>query len=119
MGSYDNSSSHLLTLAEVWNGTHWTLHRPPGLAGIKASELVSVSCTASNACTAVGDATANGQSSATPLAERWDGSHWIPQPVPLPSGAQSGDLDGVSCPSFLQCTAVGTAGSTALAELFS
>jgi hypothetical protein len=119
VGSYDNASSHQVTLAEIWNGAHWTLHRPPTLTGTKASELVSVSCTQSDACTAVGDAAATGQSNASLLSERWNGTSWMPQPISLPSGTQNGSLVSVSCPSLLDCTAVGTANSTALAEMFS
>jgi hypothetical protein len=119
VGSYDNASSHQVTLAESWNGTHWTLHRPPALPGTKASELVAVNCTQSQACTAVGDSTATGQSNASPLSERWNGTSWMVQPISLPPGAQSGSLVGVSCPLLLNCTAVGTAGTAALAELYS
>jgi hypothetical protein len=119
VGSFNNTSSHQATLAEIWNGTHWVQHRPAALPGTKASELVSVSCTRPQACTAVGDATAAGQSNTGLLSERWNGANWMPQPISLPSGAQSGSLVNVSCPSLLYCTAVGTAGSTALAELFS
>ncbi|HEY1919446.1 MAG TPA: hypothetical protein VGH27_28075 [Streptosporangiaceae bacterium] len=118
VGSYNNAS-HQVALAEVWNGTDWTLHRPPPLTGTKASELVSVSCSQTNACTAVGDDTATGQSNTSLLSERWDGARWMPQPVSLPSGDQSGNLAGVSCPGVLDCTAVGTSSSAALAELFS
>jgi hypothetical protein len=46
-----------LTLAEVWNGTAWTIQPTPDPSGAGAGKngnLNGVSCTASTACTAVG-----------------------------------------------------------------
>jgi hypothetical protein len=109
-------------LAEVWNGSRWTLHRPPAPPATKASELSSVSCSSVTACTAVGDATGTGQSVASLLSERWDGTAWTDQAISPPTGTQGGGLAGVSCPSVVDCTAVGSADATnyaALAEQFS
>jgi len=55
------------------------------------------------------------------LAERWNGRNWAVTHAPLPAGAISGGLTGVSCSSPLACTAVGfdyspSAGAGPLAE---
>ena len=53
-------------------------------------------------------------------AERWDGSTWTLQTVPLPSGGTNTDLSAVSCLAANDCTAVGaytaTGGNATLAE---
>jgi hypothetical protein len=42
------------------------------------------------------------------LAERFNGSSWQLQSVPLPTGTQASDFHGVSCPSSSYCVAVGS-----------
>ena len=85
------------TLAAVWNGTTWAIQPTPNpSAGVGGSFLNAVSCTSATACIAVGhyvDSTGN----AKPLAERWNGTSWAIQTVPLPSGAQYAFLFGVAC----------------------
>jgi hypothetical protein len=66
--------------------------------------LVSVSCVSAADCLAVGMAGATGQA----LVERWGGARWTASKVPLPPGAYSSPLSGVSCPSATACVAVGT-----------
>jgi hypothetical protein len=51
---------HYRALAEVWNGSRWTIQHPRGL------DLGSVSCSGAQACTAVGSAT-NGH----PIIDRY------------------------------------------------
>jgi hypothetical protein len=41
------------------------------------------------------------------LAERWNGRSWTVQATPDPAGAGYSQLNGVSCPSATDCTAVG------------
>ena len=54
VGDYTNSTSQL-TLAEVWNGTAWTIQATPNPVGATASELRGISCISASACTAAGD----------------------------------------------------------------
>jgi hypothetical protein len=82
---------------EIWDGTSWSLQITPGSALLPTS----VSCTSPSACVAV-------LSGAAGLAaEQWDGSAWTIQSLPTPPTSGSGGLDGVSCASASQCTAVG------------
>jgi hypothetical protein len=93
------------TLAETWDGDTWTVMEtanPPGLdEGWQHdwyATLSGVSCTSTGFCLAVGRFR-DPSESVKPLAERWDGSEWTIVPVPIPSGAVSARLEGVSCTS--------------------
>jgi len=93
-------------LAEVRTGLAWVvqkLHDPKGVAN---NSLAAVSCPSATACTAVGE---RFRSSAKYIAlvEVWNGTTWTFQSAPNPSGAIYGALDGLSCPSSTDCTAVG------------
>jgi hypothetical protein len=59
------------TLAEVWNGTKWTLRSTPSNSFAGQNALAGVSCGASHVCTAVGVTDDLGQVPAT-LIERGD-----------------------------------------------
>jgi hypothetical protein len=39
VGSYDNSSGNLVTLAESWNGTDWTVQSTPDPTGATDNSL--------------------------------------------------------------------------------
>jgi hypothetical protein len=112
------TSTGTVTLAEAWNGTAWTIHTTPNVAGATASILDGVSCLGST-CTAVGYSTT--KTGAAPLAEVFSAGAWTIQSTPLPSGATGGWLNGVSCPTAGSCSAVGYytpsgGGSASLAE---
>jgi hypothetical protein len=99
------------TLAEVWDGSSWTIQQTPspngdgpGLPGFNG-----ISCTSATACTAVGTYSDNGL---RPLVERWDGSSWTIQTAAVPPGADTAELSGVSCTSATRCTAVGVTNSS-------
>ncbi len=95
-----------VTLAEVWNGTAWSVQKTPNPPGVPSSSLVGVSCTSATFCIAVGQ-------TATALAEVWNGTTWsIQRTASVPFAA----FNGVSCTSPSACTLVGTTGSDALAE---
>jgi sugar lactone lactonase YvrE len=66
-----------------------------------------VSCTASSACTAVGHAYDTVTERYLPIADRWNGSSWSTQTVPVPEGTVEAELRGVSCPKTTECIAVG------------
>ena len=96
-----------------WNGTTWNPQAPQVPSGATGGDLASISCTSVTACTAVGSYQSSGSS--TTLAERWNGSSWVLQPVAAATGASAYTEYGVSCPTDLACTAVGA--TTAAAPL--
>jgi hypothetical protein len=106
VGYYINSAGTYLTLAEGWNGTNWTIQATPNHSGATTSALVGASCTSATACTAVGFYVNSAGTDVT-LAETWNGTSWMIQATPNPSGATGSLLLGVSCTSATACTAVG------------
>lgn len=94
-------------LAEHWNGKGWSTKHPRPPKGATDSSLAGVWCTWPTACTAVGSYRTGG--GLRPLAERWNGSEWVRQHPPAPSGEKSSFLLSVSCPASGVCTAVGAA----------
>jgi hypothetical protein len=106
VGSYKNSSGTKVTLAEHWNGTTWEEQATPNPSGATSSRLVGVSCTSSTQCTAVGYFK-NSSNVEKTLAERWNGTKWEEQSTPNPTGTPIATLEGVSCSSSTECTAVG------------
>jgi hypothetical protein len=101
VGFYETNSRGGI-LAERWNGTSWTIQPAPSPTGA----LYAVSCPTATACTAVGEYYSRSSSTYKTLAEQWNGTRWTIQPTPNPSGGVS-LLNGVSCPSATDCTAVG------------
>jgi hypothetical protein len=97
--------------AEHWGGGRWSLRTFSVPTGSRGINVRGVSCTSRSACTAVGDEAppfTDGELESEPLAERWDGSHWSTQIVPLPGEASFiVGLSAVSCASATSCTAVG------------
>jgi hypothetical protein len=69
-GKY-SASSGTRTLAQVWNGTSWSLRSTPNHPATGGDILSGVSCGASGACTAVGTGSDAGQFAAT-LVEAGD-----------------------------------------------
>lgn len=106
VGSYENSSSTYVTLAEHWNGKEWSIQETKTPTGAKSSSLSGISCASSEACTAVGRYV-NSSSVEAPLAERWNGKEWLIQETKTPAEATASSLGGVSCTSSTECTAVG------------
>jgi hypothetical protein len=106
VGQYYTSSGLLVTLAERWNGTAWTIQPTPSPTGNGQSYLEAVSCTSSTACTAAGQYYTSSGLLAT-LAERWNGTTWTIQPTPNPASGGQSWLHGVSCTNSTTCTAVG------------
>jgi hypothetical protein len=98
------------TLAERWNGSAWQIESTPGL-GSNSNFLDSVSCTSASACTSAGVTNELGPDGAV-LAERWNGSAWMTQTAPEPATVyRFATLSGVSCPTSIACTTVGTYGT--------
>lgn len=92
-------------IAEVWNGTAWTIDYPPPDVDGTASNYYfrSVACLRVNFCEAVGGGP-NGT-----LAEGWNGSEWSRQTSQNPNGTDGvgTQLESVSCRGDDYCTAVG------------
>lgn len=105
VGEYRTSSGHQFTLAESWNGSSWTVEKPPNPTGTTTDELNWVSCATSTKCEAVGAASPGGSGV---LLEGWNGTSWTIQSASLPTGGSDGYLSGVDCLSTTACTAVGT-----------
>jgi hypothetical protein len=106
VGSKASGDTNSVPVADRWNGTSWTRATPPAPARATTSGLGAVACSGTRACTAVGSF-AKGSSAPKPLAERWNGSAWKVQPVPVPAASGS-LLAGVACPRANACRAVGS-----------
>jgi hypothetical protein len=105
VGFYRLASGIDATLAEVWNGSTWSIV-PSRDRGTGGSSLGGVTCLSPDACTAVGSYTALPNGTAETLVETWNGTSW--STVPSPGKFQSGSgLNAVSCISASSCTAVG------------
>jgi hypothetical protein len=89
-------------LAEVWNGTTWSLQAVPTAPG--GSSLAGVACASPSACVAVGETYGNVP---RPVAASRNGQVWTLRPV---AQAGAGDLAAVSCVGPTSCTAVGAVG---------
>ncbi len=117
VGDFTSPSNVGAALAEVRNGTTWSVQptrNPPIFTYI--STLSGVSCTSPTACTAVGEYekpvylgpadTLRAGVDGT-LAENWNGTRWSVESTPTPTGWRSSNLTSVSCTSATTCTAVG------------
>lgn len=107
VGDYGDGSGTSLPISEYWDGATWRLLPTPAPAGATDSELLGVSCASARDCEAVGSAT-DSAGDQTALAEHWDGHDWQQAAVPVVTGAQAVELDGVSCAASRACIAVGS-----------
>ncbi len=107
VGNDANPGSVSVTLAELWNGTHWTVLPTPNPVGARGSKFHGVSCSETSSCIAVGYSLDRSDNSLT-LVERWNGITWQILPSPNPRRATSSELDSVACVSASDCTAVGS-----------
>lgn len=91
-----------LGLVERWNGRSWSIQSSDPNGGLEG-----VSCLSKKFCIAVGFLYRGGR--AVTLVERWTGSKWVRQDSPNLRGRGDNNLDGISCTSRAECTAVGSA----------
>jgi hypothetical protein len=105
VGRYGASGSAAMTLAESWNGTHWSVLPSP--SPTTDSSLASVTCTSATACMAVGFTLAPNGLHDNTLTESWNGTSWSVTSSASP-GAEGSVLNGVSCSSAADCMAVGS-----------
>lgn len=101
VGGFNNPES----IAEMWNGTKWSL--TPS-ASPRDSQLLAVSCVSTTFCIAVGHSFSS-IGVATSITEKWTGATWTALPTPIPHGPPNSTLSGVSCVSASYCVAVGEA----------
>ena len=106
VGEYYHSGSGENSLAEVWNGTEWSVQSTPNVSGAKETTLYKVSCGSASSCMAVGYYR-NTAGTYYVVIEHWNGSEWAIQTAPEPTGTLNSLLEGVACSSATACTAVG------------
>ncbi len=97
--------THLVPLAERWNGKNWKPQRVATPRGASLSGLSSVSCASATACTAAGFAR---HSAIDAVAESWNGRKWTAESIQPPPGSLSTQLGSLSCDSAAACMAVGS-----------
>ena len=112
VGGYENSAGALVTLAERWNGRHWSVQHTPGPAGAIWSRLLGVSCTSARDCAAAGYYF-NAAEHVLPLVLRWNGRRWRIQAIRNPAGSVDSGFFALSCTSARACTAAGARTSSA------
>jgi hypothetical protein len=95
-----NYGSH--ALAEVWNGSTWSMQPVLGRRGTVEGRLNAVACQSGGGCEALGS---RENDTRVWLAVRWNGTRWSPQKLPAVTGSPG--LAGVSCYRS-GCTAVGS-----------
>jgi hypothetical protein len=106
VGAYDSSDEPQGSpLAELWNGSAWSIVPVPRPAGADLNDLDRISCAGPAACVATGFALIGGHNNA--IAAIWNGTSWQLTALPRPAGTTGSSLDGVSCASASACTAVG------------
>ena len=99
-------TNNYVLIAEHWNGSNWTASTPLPSDPNNGGTLYGVACPAANNCTAVGVSYTN--AGADTLVTHWDGNAWTIQTAPSPGGASpSNQLNGITCTSTSDCTAVG------------
>ena len=109
---FQQTGANFLNLAEVWDGSTWTIQATPDPAPATNDGFHSVTCTGATNCVAVG-----GSESAGPgflirtMVEVWNGSTWSQVTTPDASATLDDYLIGVACVSATSCTAVGRTGN--------
>ncbi len=106
VGSYVERSGVRKTLAEVWNGSSWSVSTTPNPTGT-APRLHGLDCTSEAFCMAVGSfAEARGRR--LTLGQSWNGLAWSSQrTIDLPEALEH-ELQAVSCPTSSYCIAAGS-----------
>jgi hypothetical protein len=94
------------TLAEHWNGGHWTVQPTPNPAGAQQPAFNAIWCASTSSCLAVGSyfGATGGQ---FVLAEHWNGHAWRLVPALSPSSQPQNAFIGVACPASSACIGVG------------
>jgi hypothetical protein len=106
VGWYEPGLGEEAAYSTQMSESKWTVKTTPEPSGAQWTHPGGVSCTLSTACTMVG-VYRNSSGSKLPFAERWNGTEWTLQTVPVPSEAVGAEAEAVSCISASSCTAVG------------
>ena len=69
--------------------------------------LTAIDCPTATSCFATGNYGVGNQLSPRPMVERWNGSKWQAEMLPVPAGFANAGTSNVSCVSASSCTAVG------------
>ncbi|HXW33538.1 MAG TPA: hypothetical protein VEJ87_03100, partial [Acidimicrobiales bacterium] len=105
VGSATTTSPDVVSLAEEWNGSSWSIENTPNVSGAIQTFLTSVSCPAADECLAVGYSLAS--AGTDPIVEQWDGNTWTLVNPPTPTGSADNELTSIACPLVSTCYAAG------------
>jgi hypothetical protein len=104
-GVLTNEGEALDAFAETQVG--WAVLPTSLPSGAKKGGLLKVACVTSTECIGASGYTNSAGVSVT-LAEHWNGTEWVIQSTPNPSGAKSSGFAAVACPSAGECFATGS-----------
>jgi hypothetical protein len=104
--SYAASPPNSGNLAEMYNGSTWSVLQTPDVVGDQ-NQLNAVSCSSAVSCVAVGFYDTGTPDQDLTLVENYNGTDW--SIISSPNETATGDnvLNGVSCPTVSTCTASG------------
>ena len=94
-------------MAQVWDGSSWTMQSIPTFSPTEDNYLEGLSCVSASMCVAVGAHSINGGTVYQTMIQLWDGSNWSIQPSPSTLTTENNYLWSVSCVSVSSCVAVG------------
>jgi alpha-tubulin suppressor-like RCC1 family protein len=97
VGKYGTPTGESRALAELWNGSEWTILATPFVEG-GTNNMTAVSCISSTSCTAIG------MQGGKAAAFRWNGSEW--SSLAAPKEASNTLAAGISCTSANACTVI-------------
>lgn len=112
VGVYQTPAKRLLSYAEHWDGSRWTIGTVPPARFERDTVLNDVSCTAPGTCVAVGYTSGPNR---RPVIMTLNNGRWS---FAARQALYSASLLGISCPSTTECVAVGYQDRRALAELW-
>ena len=104
--NYVGTPPNSATLAEVYNGSTWSVSPTPDVPG-DVNELTAVSCTSPTSCVAVGTYDTGSPDQDLTLVETFNGAAWTIVSSPNPAANADNILNAVSCPGAGACTAIG------------
>ena len=103
----DSYQYDMHSLAELWNGTTWSLQSVPQPGFL--SQLSAVACPSTSRCFAVGSTATAAYAPITLLIDQWNGTRWSRMSVPSTGRYYASLLQDITCVSATDCTAVGGA----------
>jgi hypothetical protein len=111
VGDDTKGSGTEMSVAEMWNGTVWTLQTAPAVTGEGKTDLPNnmqgVACLSATSCEMVGSDYDQVSEVTMPLAEALSGSSWALQTLANQDIQTYSALNSVACASSTKCEAVG------------